>query len=175
MGRGAVATGDRRADQHRVGLLGPTVDRQRPAGHRLGPGGIAAAQQQPSSLPVKGVNPKDKARAIAAAERSASAYTTLRKAAAAANRVGESIKIARLVETGEDPANARFFSEEAAGQPHFDLPRYVVHRLLAAGVEQVEALHLDTYADPDRFYSYRRATHLGEADYGRQLSAIALP
>ena len=76
---------------------------------------------------------------------------------------------------GEDPANARFFSEEAAGQPHFDLPRYVVHRLLAAGVEQVEALHLDTYADPDRFYSYRRASHLGEADYGRQLSAIALP
>jgi copper oxidase (laccase) domain-containing protein len=76
---------------------------------------------------------------------------------------------------GEDPANARFFSEEAAGQPHFDLPRYVVHRLLAAGIEQVEALHLDTYADPDRFYSYRRATHLGEADYGRQLSAIALP
>jgi YfiH family protein len=75
----------------------------------------------------------------------------------------------------EDPANARFFSEEAAGQPHFDLPRYVVHRLLAAGVEQVEALHLDTYADPDRFYSYRRASHLGEADYGRQLSAIALP
>ena len=76
---------------------------------------------------------------------------------------------------GDDPANARFFSEEAAGQPHFDLPRYVVHRLLAAGVEQVEALHLDTYADPDRFYSYRRATHMGEADYGRQLSAIALP
>ena len=38
----------------------------------------------------------------------------------------------------------------------------------------VEALHLDTYADPDRFYSYRRATHRGEADYGRQLSAIAL-
>ena len=76
---------------------------------------------------------------------------------------------------GDDPANARFFSEEAAGQPHFDLPRYVVHRLLAAGVEQVEALHLDTYSDPDRFYSYRRATDMGEADYGRQLSAIALP
>ena len=35
-------------------------------------------------------------------------------------------------------------------------------------------MHLDTYADPDRFYSYRRATHRGEADYGRQLSAIAL-
>jgi copper oxidase (laccase) domain-containing protein len=49
-----------------------------------------------------------------------------------------------------------------------------VHRLLAAGIGQVEALQLDTYADPDRFYSYRRATHHGQADYGRQLSAIAL-
>ena len=46
---------------------------------------------------------------------------------------------------------------------------------LAAGIGEVEALNLDTYADPDRFYSYRRATHRGEADYGRQLSAIALP
>jgi copper oxidase (laccase) domain-containing protein len=34
---------------------------------------------------------------------------------------------------------------------------------------------LDTYAQPDRFFSFRRSTHLGEADYGRQLSAIAIP
>ena len=73
----------------------------------------------------------------------------------------------------EDPRNDRFFSDEA--KPHFDLTGYVVHRLLAAGVTEVEALRLDTYADPDRFYSYRRSTHLGQADYGRQLSAIAVP
>jgi YfiH family protein len=75
----------------------------------------------------------------------------------------------------EDPRNERFFAEEAGGKAHFDLTGYVVHRLLAAGVTEVEALRLDTYADPDRFYSYRRATHLGQADYGRQLSAIAVP
>ena len=69
----------------------------------------------------------------------------------------------------------RFFIESATGRPHFDLPAYVVHRLIAAGVEQVEALHLDTYSHPDRFYSYRRSTHRGEADYGRQVSLIALP
>jgi len=40
---------------------------------------------------------------------------------------------------------------------------------------RAENLSLDTYADPDRFYSFRRATHLGEADYGRHLSAVALP
>ena len=77
----------------------------------------------------------------------------------------------RFVE--EEADNARFFDMHE--KPHFDVAGYVRHRLLAAGVEQVEALHLDTYADADRFYSYRRATHRGEADYGRQLSAIALP
>jgi YfiH family protein len=74
-----------------------------------------------------------------------------------------------------DPANHRFFIEGSAGRPHFDLEAYVVHRLIAAGIGEVEGMDLDTYADADRFYSYRRATHRGEADYGRQLSAIAIP
>ena len=78
----------------------------------------------------------------------------------------------RFVEADAD--NARFFVAGPAGKPHFDLEAYVVHRLLAAGIGEVEALNLDTYAQPDRFYSYRRATHRGEADYGRQLSAIAI-
>ena len=75
---------------------------------------------------------------------------------------------------GDDESNARFFAISVGGALRFDLPGYVVHRLLAAGIGQVEALHLDTYAEPDRFYSFRRATHRGEADYGRQLSAVAL-
>jgi YfiH family protein len=74
-----------------------------------------------------------------------------------------------------DPQNARFFAEEDGGKPHFDLEAYVVHRLIAAGIGEVEALNLDTYGDADRFFSYRRATHRGEADYGRQLSAIGIP
>jgi YfiH family protein len=74
-----------------------------------------------------------------------------------------------------DGENARFFVPGPAGKPHFDLEGYVVHRLIAAGVGEVEELNLDTYADADRFFSYRRATHRGEADYGRQLSAIAIP
>jgi YfiH family protein len=74
-----------------------------------------------------------------------------------------------------DPDNRRFFVMGAAGKPHFDLEGYVVHRLIAAGIGEVEALNLDTYSDAERFYSYRRATHRGEDDYGRQLSAIAIP
>ena len=70
--------------------------------------------------------------------------------------------------------NQRFFTIGSTGKPHFDLAAYVVHRLIAAGVGEVEAKRLDTYSDADRFYSFRRATHRGEADYGRQLSAIAI-
>ena len=79
---------------------------------------------------------------------------------------------ARFVRT--DPASDRFFAERPAGKPHFDLEAYVVARLASAGVRRVEALGADTYADPDRFYSFRRATHRGEADYGRQFSLIGL-
>jgi len=73
----------------------------------------------------------------------------------------------------DDAANARFFAE--TGKPYFNLSAYVAHRLEGAGLGRVETLDLDTYVDPDRFFSFRRATHRGESDYGRQLSAIALP
>lgn len=75
----------------------------------------------------------------------------------------------------DDPANERFFCDGPAGKPHFDLEAYVAARLAAAGVRTVEALGLDTYGQPERFFSYRRATHRGEADYGRQISLIGLP
>lgn len=73
-----------------------------------------------------------------------------------------------------DPANDRFFADGRAGHHQFDLEAYVAHRLAAAGVTRVEALGLDTYAQEDRFFSFRRATHRGEADYGRQISVIGL-
>jgi len=73
-----------------------------------------------------------------------------------------------------DAANERFFVPGAAGRHRFDLEAYVAHRLAGVGVTRVAALGLDTYADADRFYSYRRATHRGEADYGRQISLIGL-
>ena len=47
-------------------------------------------------------------------------------------------------------------------------------RARAAGVGAIESLGLDTFADEARFFSYRRATHRGEADYGRLLSAVVL-
>ncbi|MEO5866925.1 MAG: laccase domain-containing protein, partial [Sphingomonas sp.] len=73
-----------------------------------------------------------------------------------------------------DPANERFFASGKPGHHQFDLESYVAHRLAVAGIARVEALGLDTYADESRFYSFRRATHRGEADYGRQISIIGL-
>jgi YfiH family protein len=73
-----------------------------------------------------------------------------------------------------DPANERFFAPARAGHHQFDLEAYVTHRLAAAGLTRIEALGLDTCANEDRFFSYRRATHRGEADYGRQISLIGI-
>lgn len=70
--------------------------------------------------------------------------------------------------------NERFFTGGLEGKPKFDLEAYVLERLAAAGIGSVEGLGLDTYTDPDRFFSYRRATHRREADYGRQVSMIAV-
>jgi polyphenol oxidase len=74
-----------------------------------------------------------------------------------------------------DPHNDRFFRPAARdGHAMFDLPGYICTRLRAAGIGQVIDLGLCTYADENRFFSYRRTTHRGERDYGRLISAIAL-
>ena len=73
-----------------------------------------------------------------------------------------------------DADYARFFTRGAPGKMLFDLPGFGLARLQRAGIRQAEWTHHCTYVDQDRFYSYRRATHRGEADYGRQIAAIRL-
>ena len=74
-----------------------------------------------------------------------------------------------------DPASERFFAAGRPGKLRFDIEAYVAARLAAAGLRAIEALGLDTYANEERFFSYRRATHRGERDFGRQIALIALP
>lgn len=77
--------------------------------------------------------------------------------------------------TEQDEANARYFTPSArAGHFMFDLPAYLSDRLTAEGVGTVVNLSLCTCSDEQRFFSYRRATHRNEKDYGRLISAIAL-
>jgi len=75
----------------------------------------------------------------------------------------------------EDPASRDFFvAAPRAGHALFDLGGYIGARLRGAGVRHVEDIGLCTYADPVRFFSYRRAIHRAEEDYGRHVNAIAL-
>jgi YfiH family protein len=74
-----------------------------------------------------------------------------------------------------DPAASRYFKPTRnAARSMFDLHAYIGLRTERAGVGEFVDLGLDTYADEARFFSYRRKTHRGEADYGRLVSAIAL-
>lgn len=72
-----------------------------------------------------------------------------------------------------DAADARFFGAGRAGHWFFALEAYVAHRLTLAGIMAPESLGRDTYVDEEGFFSFRRATHRGEATYGRQFSLIA--
>lgn len=67
-----------------------------------------------------------------------------------------------------------FIPSLKSGHYMFDLPAYLTDRMRVFGVGQVHDLALCTYADKQRFFSYRRATHAHEKDYGRLISAIAL-
>lgn len=73
------------------------------------------------------------------------------------------------------PSNRDFFRASArAGHSLFDLPGYVATRLRAAGVRDIAPLNMCTYEHGERYFSYRRTTHRGELDYGRNMSAIML-
>jgi YfiH family protein len=74
----------------------------------------------------------------------------------------------------DDPETGRFFAAGRAGRAHFDLPAYVLWRLRAAGAGLAEWTRHCTYSDPERFYSFRRAMHASEADYGRLIAVIRL-
>jgi polyphenol oxidase len=74
----------------------------------------------------------------------------------------------------DDPHNARFFIKGAEDRYLFDLPAFGLHQLRSSDVGHAEWTRHCTYSNPDRFFSYRRTTHMGEADYGRLISVIRL-
>jgi polyphenol oxidase len=78
----------------------------------------------------------------------------------------------RFIESGGE--NVGYFVPSArADHWQFDLPGFVRSRVAAAGVE-VDAVGACTYKDEKGLFSYRRATHRAEPEYGRNLSAIML-
>ena len=76
---------------------------------------------------------------------------------------------------GEAADNAKYFvPSDRAAHHRFDLESFCADRLAQAGVDRIERLATCTYAQDADFFSFRRATHRGEKDYGREISAISL-
>lgn len=75
--------------------------------------------------------------------------------------------------SAKSPDNQRFF-KSGSSRYHFDNAGFIESGLNRMGITNTEILPYDTYAGENDFFSFRRATHYGEPDYGRQLSAIML-
>jgi purine-nucleoside/S-methyl-5'-thioadenosine phosphorylase / adenosine deaminase len=81
--------------------------------------------------------------------------------------------VAAFAEAGEN-TGPYFTPSRRARHSMFDLNAYIAARVARAGIGGIDDLRLDTYADEGRFFSYRRATHRKEPDYGRLMSIIVL-
>ncbi len=76
---------------------------------------------------------------------------------------------------GENVNNKRFFIASKRAEHYlFDLPCYVKEKLKNAGIKNISDGGIDTYSNPETFFSYRRSIHLNKADCGRNMSAIQL-
>lgn len=74
-----------------------------------------------------------------------------------------------------DPFFASAPARERTARWHFDLPGYIMARLAGAGLGKIADTGRDTFSHVERYHSHRRSTQAGEANYGRQISMIALP
>ena len=74
----------------------------------------------------------------------------------------------------EDRDSIMYFKPGAQNKFWFDLPAYIRFRLKRAGIRNISLCGIDTYKEEADFFSFRRATHQNERDYGRQISAISI-
>jgi hypothetical protein len=89
-----------------------------------------------------------------------------------AYEVGDELRASVVV---NDPADAQHFvPSDREDHWRFDLSTYAMTRLQRAAVRSISIIAACTYEREADFFSFRRATHRGEPDYGRQLSAIML-
>ncbi len=73
------------------------------------------------------------------------------------------------------PRNKIYFTESARKEHYmFGLPAFLTDRMKAFGIGMVIDSALCTYTREEEYFSYRRATHAKEPDYGRQIAAITL-
>lgn len=66
--------------------------------------------------------------------------------------------------------------EKIDGKYHFDLPKYCVNRLIKRGVpsQNIEVIDVDTFQNPQKYFSFRYANKYSDGVCGRNLSVICL-
>ena len=69
--------------------------------------------------------------------------------------------------------NHIYFTNKKKNKKLFNLRKYVNDKLIKLNVI-VDNIHRDTFTDRRNFFSYRRSQKLGQNDYGRCISVIAL-
>jgi YfiH family protein len=74
----------------------------------------------------------------------------------------------------ENKINDTFFLTKKNNMFFFDLRKYVNFKIAKFDVKYIENIDLDTYAEKENFFSFRRSRKLGEKDYGRCISTIGL-
>jgi len=73
----------------------------------------------------------------------------------------------------EDKSNSKFFKDGAKSDKQlFDLPFFVEEKLRNCQVAEIENVKIDTYKNEKTLFSFRRSTHKGENDCGRNVSLI---
>ena len=74
----------------------------------------------------------------------------------------------------ESIKNKKFFSLNKDNKIFFDLRKYVNFKINKFDIKNLENIDLDTYAEKEKFFSFRRSRKLEEKDYGRCISTIEL-
>ncbi len=69
--------------------------------------------------------------------------------------------------------NKIYFQNKKGNKKIFDLRKYVNDKLIKLNVN-VDNVKKDTFKDKNNFFSYRRSQKLGQNDYGRCISVIAM-
>lgn len=72
------------------------------------------------------------------------------------------------------PFSKSYFIPGNEGHWYFDLPQYVFDELMKEKISKISPSPENTYDHPDKFFSFRRKTHLNEPVFGCSLSAIMI-
>ena len=74
----------------------------------------------------------------------------------------------------QDKENNKFFQRIVGDKYIFDLRGFINKEISNLSINNIENIELDTFAEREFFYSYRRSCQNKEKDYGRCISVILM-